>query len=195
MQSSRESCGKFQIFHKSQKTVVRLTIPVEHCINCIFKLFYKMFCNFITLTYQFQFLIYFSLLFSCPSQGVGSLLARFQLTEGPSKPAPVVVQFTSEGSTLSGCDIELVGLGYRFSLIKKRFAAGNFNALSWFLISVKPYKYWKLIFVCTFLRKIPGRHLNNMIHSSLHILDQLRILRTQDRSRPWTVLDLMDKPL
>ncbi|XP_056605828.1 SH3-containing GRB2-like protein 3-interacting protein 1 isoform X7 [Triplophysa dalaica] len=60
--------------------------------------------------------------------GVGSLLARFQLTEGPSKPAPVVVQFTSEGSTLSGCDIELVGLGYRFSLIKKRFAAGKYLA-------------------------------------------------------------------
>uniref|UniRef100_A0A8C1YY78 SH3GL interacting endocytic adaptor 1a n=1 Tax=Cyprinus carpio TaxID=7962 RepID=A0A8C1YY78_CYPCA len=57
--------------------------------------------------------------------GVGSLLARFQLTEGPSKPAPVAVQFTSEGSTLSGCDIELVGLGYRFSLVKKRFAAGE----------------------------------------------------------------------
>ncbi|XP_039547513.1 SH3-containing GRB2-like protein 3-interacting protein 1 isoform X13 [Pimephales promelas] len=60
--------------------------------------------------------------------GVGSLLARFQLTEGPSKPAPVAVQFTSEGSTLSGCDIELVGLGYRFSLIKKRFAAGKYIA-------------------------------------------------------------------
>uniref|UniRef100_G3VPJ8 SH3GL interacting endocytic adaptor 1 n=1 Tax=Sarcophilus harrisii TaxID=9305 RepID=G3VPJ8_SARHA len=54
--------------------------------------------------------------------GVGSLLARFQLSEGPSKPSPLVVQFTSEGSTLSGCDIELVGAGYRFSLIKKRFA-------------------------------------------------------------------------
>ncbi|CAG11601.1 unnamed protein product, partial [Tetraodon nigroviridis] len=57
--------------------------------------------------------------------GVGSLLARFQLTEGPSKPAPLAVQFTSEGSTLSGCDIELAGPGYRFSLIKKRFAAGR----------------------------------------------------------------------
>ncbi|XP_072586742.1 SH3-containing GRB2-like protein 3-interacting protein 1 isoform X21 [Vulpes vulpes] len=60
--------------------------------------------------------------------GVGSLLARFQLSEGPSKPSPLVVQFTSEGSTLSGCDIELVGAGYRFSLIKKRFAAGKYLA-------------------------------------------------------------------
>nr|XP_033773088.1 SH3-containing GRB2-like protein 3-interacting protein 1 isoform X8 [Geotrypetes seraphini] len=60
--------------------------------------------------------------------GVGSLLARFQLSEGPSKPAPLVVQFTSEGSTLSGCDIELLGAGYRFSLVKKRFAAGKYLA-------------------------------------------------------------------
>ncbi|XP_021055217.1 SH3-containing GRB2-like protein 3-interacting protein 1 isoform X7 [Mus pahari] len=60
--------------------------------------------------------------------GVGSLLARFQLSEGPSKPSPLVVQFTSEGGTLSGCDIELVGAGYRFSLIKKRFAAGKYLA-------------------------------------------------------------------
>ncbi|XP_069644568.1 SH3-containing GRB2-like protein 3-interacting protein 1 isoform X8 [Haliaeetus albicilla] len=60
--------------------------------------------------------------------GVGSLLARFQLSEGPSTPAPLAVQFTSEGSTLSSCDIELVGAGYRFSLIKKRFAAGKYLA-------------------------------------------------------------------
>uniref|UniRef100_H3AZ96 SH3GL interacting endocytic adaptor 1 n=1 Tax=Latimeria chalumnae TaxID=7897 RepID=H3AZ96_LATCH len=59
--------------------------------------------------------------------GVGSLLARFQLSEGPSNPSPLAVQFTSEGSTLSRCDIELVGAGYRFSLIKKRFAAGKFK--------------------------------------------------------------------
>uniref|UniRef100_A0A8C0IKU8 SH3GL interacting endocytic adaptor 1 n=1 Tax=Chelonoidis abingdonii TaxID=106734 RepID=A0A8C0IKU8_CHEAB len=65
--------------------------------------------------------IYYSTWIPC----VGSLLARFQLSEGPSKPSPLVVQFTSEGSTLSSCDIELVGAGYRFSLIKKRFAAGK----------------------------------------------------------------------
>uniref|UniRef100_A0A8C9RW33 SH3GL interacting endocytic adaptor 1 n=3 Tax=Scleropages formosus TaxID=113540 RepID=A0A8C9RW33_SCLFO len=60
--------------------------------------------------------------------GVGSLLGRFQLTEGPSKPSPLAVQFTSEGSTLSGCDIELVGAGYRFSLVKRRFTAGKYLA-------------------------------------------------------------------
>ncbi|KFO89495.1 SH3-containing GRB2-like 3-interacting protein 1, partial [Buceros rhinoceros silvestris] len=47
---------------------------------------------------------------------------------GPTTPAPLAVQFTSEGSTLSSCDIELVGAGYRFSLIKKRFAAGKYLA-------------------------------------------------------------------
>ncbi|XP_045062153.1 SH3-containing GRB2-like protein 3-interacting protein 1 isoform X2 [Coregonus clupeaformis] len=60
--------------------------------------------------------------------GVGALLGRFQLTEGPSKPSQLAVQFTSEGSTLSGCDIQLVGAGYRLSLVKKRFAAGKYLA-------------------------------------------------------------------
>uniref|UniRef100_A0A4W6FPZ6 SH3GL interacting endocytic adaptor 1 n=1 Tax=Lates calcarifer TaxID=8187 RepID=A0A4W6FPZ6_LATCA len=58
--------------------------------------------------------------------GVGALLGRFQMTEGPCKPSQLSVQFTSEGSTLSGCDIQLVGTGYRLSLVKKRFAAGQF---------------------------------------------------------------------
>lgn len=72
--------------------------------------------------------IYISVMLFCHCvcvPGVGALLARFQLAEGPSRPSQLAVQFTSEGSTLSGCDIELVGLGYRFSLIKKRFAAGE----------------------------------------------------------------------
>ncbi|XP_046884279.1 LOW QUALITY PROTEIN: SH3-containing GRB2-like protein 3-interacting protein 1 [Hypomesus transpacificus] len=60
--------------------------------------------------------------------GVGALLGRFQLTDGPSKPSQLAVQFTSEGSTLSGCDIQLVGTGYRLSLVKKRFAAGKYLA-------------------------------------------------------------------
>nr|XP_023662331.1 SH3-containing GRB2-like protein 3-interacting protein 1 isoform X4 [Paramormyrops kingsleyae] len=60
--------------------------------------------------------------------GVGSLLCRFQPPEGSGKPSPLAVQFTSEGSTLSGCDIQLVGPGYRFSLVKRRFAAGKYLA-------------------------------------------------------------------
>ncbi|XP_044076770.1 SH3-containing GRB2-like protein 3-interacting protein 1 [Siniperca chuatsi] len=60
--------------------------------------------------------------------GVGALLGRFQMTEGPCRPSQLTVQFTSEGSTLSGCDIQLVGTGYRLSLIKKRFASGKYLA-------------------------------------------------------------------
>ncbi|TRY97571.1 hypothetical protein DNTS_002604 [Danionella cerebrum] len=60
--------------------------------------------------------------------GVGALLARFQLAEGPSRPSQLVVQFTSEGSTLSGCDFQLLGSGYRLSLVKKRFSAGKYFA-------------------------------------------------------------------
>lgn len=60
--------------------------------------------------------------------GVGALLGRFQMMEGPCKPSQLSVQFSSEGSTLSGCDIQLVGTGYRLSLVKKRFAAGKYLA-------------------------------------------------------------------
>uniref|UniRef100_A0A8D2INR2 F-BAR domain only protein 2 n=1 Tax=Varanus komodoensis TaxID=61221 RepID=A0A8D2INR2_VARKO len=60
--------------------------------------------------------------------GSGSLRAKFEVSEGPSKPATLAVQFISEGSTLSGVDVELVGTGYRLSLIKKRFATGRYMA-------------------------------------------------------------------
>uniref|UniRef100_A0A671KG28 SH3GL interacting endocytic adaptor 1b n=1 Tax=Sinocyclocheilus anshuiensis TaxID=1608454 RepID=A0A671KG28_9TELE len=60
--------------------------------------------------------------------GVGALLARFQLAEGPSRPSQLAVQFSSEGSNLSGCDFQLVGSGYRLSLVKKRFSAGKYLA-------------------------------------------------------------------
>nr|XP_008525853.1 PREDICTED: FCH domain only protein 2 isoform X4 [Equus przewalskii] len=54
--------------------------------------------------------------------GSGSLRAKFDLSEGPSRPTTLAVQFLSEGSTLSGVDVELAGTGYRLSLVKKRFA-------------------------------------------------------------------------
>uniref|UniRef100_A0A8C6VDX8 FCH and mu domain containing endocytic adaptor 2 n=1 Tax=Naja naja TaxID=35670 RepID=A0A8C6VDX8_NAJNA len=60
--------------------------------------------------------------------GSGSLRAKFDLSEGPSKPTTLAVQFISEGNTLSGVDVELVGTGYRLSLIKKRFATGRYMA-------------------------------------------------------------------
>uniref|UniRef100_A0A7N5JHZ4 F-BAR domain only protein 2 n=1 Tax=Ailuropoda melanoleuca TaxID=9646 RepID=A0A7N5JHZ4_AILME len=60
--------------------------------------------------------------------GSGSLRAKFDLSEGPSKPTTLAVQFLSEGNTLSGVDVELVGTGYRLSLVKKRFATGRYLA-------------------------------------------------------------------
>uniref|UniRef100_A0A8D3CSS5 FCH and mu domain containing endocytic adaptor 2 n=1 Tax=Scophthalmus maximus TaxID=52904 RepID=A0A8D3CSS5_SCOMX len=56
--------------------------------------------------------------------GAGSLRAKFELSDGPSNPSTLAVQFMSEGSTLSGVDMELQGTGYRLSLSKKRFATG-----------------------------------------------------------------------
>ncbi|XP_063003282.1 F-BAR domain only protein 1 [Elgaria multicarinata webbii] len=60
--------------------------------------------------------------------GSGRLLASWEPLNGPSKPSPVAAQFTSEGSTVSGADVELVGSGYRMSLVKKRFATGIYLA-------------------------------------------------------------------
>ncbi|KAM9518423.1 F-BAR domain only protein 2-like isoform 6-T6 [Salvelinus alpinus] len=62
------------------------------------------------------------------NEGSGSLRAKFDLSDGPSTPTTLAVQFMSEGSTLSGVDIELLGTGYRLSLNKKRFATGRYMA-------------------------------------------------------------------
>ncbi|KAJ8286999.1 hypothetical protein GJAV_G00045860 [Gymnothorax javanicus] len=64
----------------------------------------------------------------CENAGAGSLRAKFELSDGPSNPATIAVQFLSEGSSLSGVDMELVGSGYRLSLVKKRFATGRYMA-------------------------------------------------------------------
>ncbi|XP_075447982.1 F-BAR domain only protein 2 isoform X2 [Ascaphus truei] len=60
--------------------------------------------------------------------GAGSLRAKFDLTEGPIKPSTLTVQFVSDGSTLSGVDVELMGTGYRLSLVKKKFITGRYMA-------------------------------------------------------------------
>uniref|UniRef100_A0A8C3ADJ0 F-BAR domain only protein 2 n=1 Tax=Cyclopterus lumpus TaxID=8103 RepID=A0A8C3ADJ0_CYCLU len=62
------------------------------------------------------------------NEGAGSLRAKFELSDGPSNPTTLAVQFMSEGSTLSGVDMELQGPGYRLSLNKKRFATGRYMA-------------------------------------------------------------------
>ncbi|XP_075758865.1 F-BAR domain only protein 1 isoform X1 [Pelodiscus sinensis] len=60
--------------------------------------------------------------------GCGHLSASWEPLYGPSKPSPVAAQFTGEGSTLSGVEVELAGGGYRMSLVKKRFATGIYLA-------------------------------------------------------------------
>ncbi|NWT07160.1 FCHO2 protein, partial [Mionectes macconnelli] len=57
--------------------------------------------------------------------GCGRLSASWEPLGGPSKPSPVAAQFSSEGSTLSGVEVELASTGYRMSLVKKRFATGT----------------------------------------------------------------------
>uniref|UniRef100_A0A3B3VUX1 F-BAR domain only protein 2 n=1 Tax=Poecilia latipinna TaxID=48699 RepID=A0A3B3VUX1_9TELE len=61
------------------------------------------------------------------NEGAGSLRAKFELSNGPSSPSTLAVQFMNEGSTLSGVDMDLQGTGYRLSLNKKRFATGMLN--------------------------------------------------------------------
>ncbi|XP_061392988.1 F-BAR domain only protein 2 [Musca vetustissima] len=61
-----------------------------------------------------------------PDGGVGTLRARLELNDGPSTPALLNTQFNCEGTTLSGIEFELQGLGYRVSLVKKRFVSGKY---------------------------------------------------------------------
>ncbi|XP_013195323.1 F-BAR domain only protein 2 [Amyelois transitella] len=59
-------------------------------------------------------------------RGVGSLRARFELGKGPSSKATISAQFNCEGATLSGIEFELIGSGYRLSLVKRRFVSGKY---------------------------------------------------------------------
>lgn len=59
-------------------------------------------------------------------KGVGSLRARFEINKGPSKKATISAQFNCEGATLSGIEFELIGSGYRLSLVKRRFVSGKY---------------------------------------------------------------------
>ncbi|XP_059621929.1 F-BAR domain only protein 2 isoform X2 [Phlebotomus argentipes] len=60
------------------------------------------------------------------NNGVGTLRARLEVTNGPSTPAILQTQFNCEGTTLSGIEFELTGPGYRLSLVKRRFVAGKY---------------------------------------------------------------------
>jgi hypothetical protein len=60
------------------------------------------------------------------NHGVGSMLGRFDLENGPSAPATISAGFNCEGTTLSGIEFQLVGSGYRLSLVKRRFISGKY---------------------------------------------------------------------
>lgn len=57
---------------------------------------------------------------------VGSIRARFQLSDGPGSQGTIAAQFNCEGTTMSGVEFELVGIGYRVSLVKRRFVSGKY---------------------------------------------------------------------
>lgn len=61
-----------------------------------------------------------------PGGGVGTLRARLELNDGPSTPNTMTTQFNCEGTTLSGIEFELIGTGYRQSLVKRRFVSGKY---------------------------------------------------------------------
>lgn len=58
--------------------------------------------------------------------GVGSLKARVELEHGPGTQGTIFTQFNCEGTTLSGVEFELLGPGYRLSLVKRRFVSGKY---------------------------------------------------------------------
>lgn len=60
------------------------------------------------------------------SQRGGSVLARFALSRGPSTPRPLEARFLCEGATLSGASFELIGQGYRVSLVKRQILSGKY---------------------------------------------------------------------
>ncbi|XP_078054665.1 F-BAR domain only protein 2-like isoform X2 [Mustelus asterias] len=62
------------------------------------------------------------------TEGKGLLHASWDVADGPNKPSPLALQFTSEGSTMSDTDICLVGGGYRLSLVKKKLVTGKYFA-------------------------------------------------------------------
>ena len=64
---------------------------------------------------------------STANSGLGSIKAKFDLTNGPSCPSSVYVQFCAQDSILSGLEFELVGSGYRLSLVKRQFSSGMFK--------------------------------------------------------------------
>jgi len=56
----------------------------------------------------------------------GCVRAKFDLGSSPSGPHLAALSFTCEGTTCSGVGLELLGSGYRMSLVKQRIVTGEF---------------------------------------------------------------------
>lgn len=67
---------------------------------------------------------------SSTSEPQGTLRARFDLTQGPSTPSRIAVQFTCNGATISKLNFELKSQEYKLSLVKKRVTTGKYIAES-----------------------------------------------------------------
>lgn len=67
---------------------------------------------------------------SSTSEPQGTLRARFDLTQGPSTPSRIAVQFSCNGATISKLNFELKSQEYKLSLVKKRFTTGKYIAES-----------------------------------------------------------------
>ncbi|KAI1306520.1 F-BAR domain only protein 2 [Halotydeus destructor] len=69
-----------------------------------------------------------TLALSSDDNGLGSLRAKFEVINGPSRPTPVVVQFTCNDATLSGLEFEMTSGGYRVATVKKIISSGRYSS-------------------------------------------------------------------
>jgi len=60
----------------------------------------------------------------------GCVQAKFNVGSSPTGPHLAAVSFTCEGTTCSGVDLELLGSGYRTSLVKKRIVSGQSETIA-----------------------------------------------------------------
>jgi len=59
----------------------------------------------------------------------GCVRAKFDLGSSPSGPHLAALSFSCEGTTFSGVDLELIGSGYRASLVKKHIVTGEWGSV------------------------------------------------------------------
>jgi hypothetical protein len=68
---------------------------------------------------------------------MGSIRARFNVSGSSGSPTTITAHFGCDGSTMSGAEMDLVSTGYRTSLVKRRFVAGELTFSSCFFCFLK----------------------------------------------------------